>query len=441
MAEKVTVRVRESTMVKPAEESTPRSPLWLSNSDLMFPPFHISTVYFYRPSSEHNFFDVGVLKQALSKALVPFYPLAGRLKLNDQSERLEIDCNAEGVLFVVAESSSALDDFGNFAPTPDFNKLIPTVDYSEISLYPILVLQVTYFKCGGASLGVGMEHRIVDGTSGLHFVNTWSDIARGDLSNIKPPFMDRTLLRARDPPQPAFPHIELQPFPQMKLATDHLQSTITTTTTSIFRLTQEQLKILKAKLEEDGGNINNTIKYTTFEILAGHIWRCVCKARKVPDDQDTMLVITIDGRSRLKPTLPPHFFGNAISKAVQIAAAGDIQSKPTLYATSCVHDTLVRTDDDYFRSFLDYLELHNSRVPKPNPFIWSPNLWINSWVRLPIHDADFGWGRPIFMGPGEAPVDGYCTILPSATNDRRLSVCISLNSEHMESFSKLLYDI
>lgn len=142
MAEKVTVSVRESTMVKPAEESTPRSPLWLSNSDLMLPPFHISTVYFYRPSSEHNFFDVGVLKQALSKALVPFYPLAGRLKLNDQSERLEIDCNAEGVLFVVAESSSALDDFGNFAPTPDFQKLIPTVDYSEISLYPILVLQV-----------------------------------------------------------------------------------------------------------------------------------------------------------------------------------------------------------------------------------------------------------------------------------------------------------
>ncbi|CAB4303525.1 unnamed protein product [Prunus armeniaca] len=57
--------------------------------------------------------------------------------------RVEIDCNAEGVVFVVAESSSAVDDFGDFAPTPDFLTLIPTTDYSGgISSYPILVLQV-----------------------------------------------------------------------------------------------------------------------------------------------------------------------------------------------------------------------------------------------------------------------------------------------------------
>ncbi|KAH0982926.1 hypothetical protein GBA52_010103 [Prunus armeniaca] len=69
--------------------------------------------------------------------------MAGRFKLNDQNGRVEIDCNAEGVVFVVAESSSAVDDFGDFAPTPDFLTLIPTTDYSGgISSYPILVLQV-----------------------------------------------------------------------------------------------------------------------------------------------------------------------------------------------------------------------------------------------------------------------------------------------------------
>ncbi|CAL9010980.1 unnamed protein product, partial [Prunus brigantina] len=143
MAEKVMVSIRESTMVRPAEESTPWGSLWLSNSDLAFPPFHTSSVYFYRSSGEHNFFDKGVLKQALGKALVPFYPMAGRFKLNDQNGRVEIVCNAEGVVFVVAESSSAVDDFGDFAPTPDFLTLIPTTDYSGgISSYPILVLQV-----------------------------------------------------------------------------------------------------------------------------------------------------------------------------------------------------------------------------------------------------------------------------------------------------------
>ncbi|BFG24854.1 hypothetical protein CerSpe_111280 [Prunus speciosa] len=113
----------------------------------------------------------------------------------------------------------------------------------DFTLY--IYVQVTYFKCGGVSLGVGMEHRIADGVSGLHFVNTWSDIARGDLKHINPPFLDRTLLRARNPPQPAFPHIEFLPSLQMKLASDLLQST-TNTTTSLFRLTQEQLNILKS---------------------------------------------------------------------------------------------------------------------------------------------------------------------------------------------------
>ncbi|KAM0960253.1 hypothetical protein ACFX2I_025235 [Malus domestica] len=141
MAKKVTVRVTESIMVKPAEESTPRGTLWLSNSDLKLPSFHTSSVYFYRPSDADNFFDLGLLKKALGKTLVPCYPLAGRFKLNGENGRIEVDCNAEGVLFVVAESSSVLDDFGDFTPTPDFLKLIPTVDYSAgISSYPILVL-------------------------------------------------------------------------------------------------------------------------------------------------------------------------------------------------------------------------------------------------------------------------------------------------------------
>ncbi|XP_021799912.1 shikimate O-hydroxycinnamoyltransferase-like [Prunus avium] len=452
MAEKVIVSISESTMVKP-EESRPRGSLWLSNTDLSYPPYHTSSVYFYKPSGgEKNFFDPVVLKQALSKALVLFYPMAGRFKLNDQNGRMEINCNAEGVLFVVAESSSAVNDFGDFAPTPDFLKLIPAVDYSAgVSSYPILVLQVTYFKCGGVSLGVGMDHRMADGISGVYFINTWSDIARGDLTNIEAPFMDRTLLRARDPPQPAFPHIEYQALPQMKLASDeHLQSK-SNITTSLFRLTPEQLNMLKLKVnskeEGGGGNINNnTIKYTSFEILTGHIWRCACKARKLPDDQDTSLRISIDGRSRLQPPLPARFFGNPLFRTIPTATAGDIQSKPTSYAASCVRNALVRMDDEYLRSALDYLELHLPSISIPvngSLPMCCPNLRINSWLRLPIHDADFGWGRPIFMGPGRLTFvfDGMSLFLPSATNDGSLSVIISLQSEHMKSFSKLLYDI
>lgn len=138
------VNVKESTMVRPAGE-TPRWSLWNANVDLVVPRFHTPSVYFYRPNGAANFFDPQVMKEALSKALVPFYPMAGRLK-RDEDGRIEIDCNGEGVLFVEAETNSVIDDFGDFAPTLELRQLIPTVDYSGgISTYPLLVLQVMIF--------------------------------------------------------------------------------------------------------------------------------------------------------------------------------------------------------------------------------------------------------------------------------------------------------
>ncbi|KAM7475841.1 hypothetical protein LguiB_023084 [Lonicera macranthoides] len=428
------ISVKESTMVRPAQDLPPRS-LWNSNVDLVVPNFHTPSVYFYNPTGSSNFFDPKVLKDALSRALVPFYPMAGRLR-RDEDGRIEIECNGAGVLFVEAESDSVIGDFGDFAPTLEMRKLIPAVDYSQgISSYALLVLQITYFKCGGVSLGVGMQHHAADGASGLHFINTWSDMARG-LDLTIPPFIDRTLLRARDPPQPTFPHIEYQPPPTMRTKNNE---TVPDTTVSIFKLTRDQINSLKAKSKDDG----NTIGYSSYEMMAGHLWRCVCKARGLPEDQETKLYIATDGRARLKPSLPPGYFGNVIFTTTPIAVAGDLQSKPAWYAASRIHDALTRMDNDYLRSALDYLELQpdlKALVRGAHTFR-CPNLGITSWARLPIHDADFGWGRPIFMGPGGIAYEGLSFVLPSPTNDGSLSVAISLQAEHMKLFAEYLYEI
>ncbi|PSR89370.1 Shikimate O-hydroxycinnamoyltransferase [Actinidia chinensis var. chinensis] len=432
------IEVREATMVRP-EKETPKRRLWNSNVDLVVPSFHTPSVYFYRPNGSDNFFDAQVVRDALSRVLVPFYPMAGRLA-RDEDGRIEIDCNGEGVLFVEARTDSSIDDFGDFAPTLELRQLVPAVDYSKgISSNPLLVLQVTYFKCGGVSLGVGMQHHVADGASGLHFVNTWSDIARG-LDITLPPFIDRTLLHARDPPEPAFRHIEYQPPPSMKAPPQSIKpDTVPETTVSIFKLTREQLNSLKAKSKEDG----NTVNYSSYAMLAGHVWRCVCKARGLQGDQETKLYIATDGRSRLRPALPPGYFGNVIFTATPMAVCGDLQSKPTWYAASRIHDALVRMDNDYLRSALDYLELQpdlKALVRGAHTFK-CPNLGITSWTRLPIHDADFGWGRPIFMGPGGIPYEGLAFALPSPTNDGSLSIALSLQTEHMKLFGKFFYDI
>ncbi|XP_059457355.1 shikimate O-hydroxycinnamoyltransferase-like [Corylus avellana] len=429
------MKVKESTMVRPAGE-TPKRALWSSSLDLVVTRFHTPSVYFYRPTGAANFFDARVLKEALSKALVPFYPMAGRVK-RDEDCRIQIDCNAEGVLFVEAEMDSVLCDFGNFAPTLELRQLIPAVDYSKgIDSFPLVVVQVTHFKCGGVSLGIGLQHLLGDGLAGLHFVNTWSDMARG-LDLTIPPFINRTLLRARNPPQPAFQHVEYQPSPPMKTP---LQSIDTTTTVSMFKITREQLKTLKTKFKDDVNT--NTVRYSSYEILSGHVWKCVTMARALPDDQETKLYVAVDGRSRLHPPLPPGYFGNVIFITTPIALAGDLQSKPTSYAASMIHHALALMDDEYLRSALDYLELQPdvSALVRGAHTYRCPNLGITSWTRLPIYEADFGWGRPIFMGPGGIQYEGLSYILPSPTNDGSLSVAIALQSEHMKEFEKLLFE-
>ncbi|XP_071711491.1 shikimate O-hydroxycinnamoyltransferase-like [Rutidosis leptorrhynchoides] len=427
------ITIRKSTMVKPAKE-TPKTRLWSSNLDMVAPNVHTPSVFIYRSNGSPNFFDAKVMKESLSRTLVAFYPMAGRV-IEDEHGRIEIDCQGQGVLFVEAESKGVLEDLGDFAPTSDFNKLIPVVDYSlPTESNPILVLQVTHFKCGGVVLGVGMQHYAADGTTGVHFLNTWSDMARG-LHIALPPFIDRTLLRARDPPQPAFKHVEYKPAPPLK---SPLKSSSDEIVDKIYKLTRDQINMLKAKSKANG----NTINYSTYEILSGHVWKCLCKVRGLFSDQESRVIIATSGQGRLQPPLPPGYFGNVIFTTTPIAKAGEIQSNPSSYAAGIIHDSLVKMNNMYLKSAIDYLELQpdlKNLVPEAQK-LKCFNLDITSWISLPIHDTDFGWGRPIFTGPGVAVAEGVSIVLPSPIKDGSLSIVIALKSEHVEHFTKLMYD-
>ncbi|KAK9080572.1 hypothetical protein SSX86_000330 [Deinandra increscens subsp. villosa] len=423
--------VHESAMVTPAEE-TPTINLWNSNLDLMVPNLHTQTVYIYRPNGASNFFDTKPMKEALSRALVAFYPVGGRLK-EDHNGRIEIDCRGQGVLFVEAVSDGVIDDFGDFAPSSELLKLIPTVDYSQgIGSYPLLVLQVTVFKCGGVSLGVGMHHFLCDGTSALHFMNSWADMARG-LDLVMPPFIDRTLLCARDPPLPVYEHIEYQVSPPMKMPAQPRESVV-----SIFKLRRDQLNMLKTKSMEDGSPIN----YSSFELFSGHVWKCICRARGLPDDQETRLHFAGDGRTHLKHALPTGYFGNVIFLNNATATVGELLSNPSWYGASKIREALLRRTNDYLKSAIDYLEIQPDLLSTLGAIVESyksSNIAITTWAWLPIHDVDFGWGRPIFMGPGQ--VEGISTVLPSPINDGSLSIIISLQVEKVKLFKKFFYDI
>ncbi|KAL1817727.1 shikimate O-hydroxycinnamoyltransferase [Daucus carota subsp. sativus] len=434
VSSKMRIKVTESTLIPPSKP-TPSEKLWNSNLDLVVGRIHILTVYFYRPNGSQNFFDSRTVKEALSNVLVSFYPMAGRLG-RDQEGRVEIDCNAKGVLYVEAESDNVVDDYGDFRPSLELRRLVPEVDYSgDISSCPLFIAQVTRFKCGGVALGCGVHHTLSDGLSSLHFINTWSDISRG-LSIAIPPFIDRTLLRARDPPTPVFDHVEYHPPPSLN--TPEAVKSPKAPTTTVLKLTLEQLNQIKSTAKSDG----NAKDHSTYEILSAHLWRCACKARGLSDDQMTKLYVATDGRFRLSPPLPPGYLGNVVFTATPAGTAGEIISEPLVNSAKRIHAALSKMGNEYLRSALDFLECQPdlSALVRGPQYFASPNLNINSWTRLPIYDSDFGWGRPIHMGPAVILYEGTIYVIPSPTNDRSVSLSVCLDADHVEKFKKFLYE-
>ena len=210
----------------------------------------------------------------------------------------------------------------------------------------------------------------------------------------------------------------------------------TATTVSVAKFTRDQLTALKVKASQ-GEDVN--YKLSTYEILAGHVWSCACKARGLPDDQDVKVYIPTDGRLRFN--LPQGYFGNGIFSTACVAKAGDIAWKPLWYAASKIREAVRRmNDEEYLRSAIDYLEsgTDSTAVVRGAAVSVCPNLSINSWAKLPDYQADFGWGEPMFVGHGGIRFEGQVFILQSRERDGSLLVASKLFTVHMAPFLKYL---
>ncbi|KAH9622546.1 hypothetical protein KSS87_003049, partial [Heliosperma pusillum] len=391
------INVKQSIMVKPAKE-TPQHIIHLSKLDVSFraPKSHTTVFHIYkRPSTSKSTpnFDVAEnIKNALSQILVPFYPIAGRLALNSNKDRYVIDCNAKGVLFVEAETKHRLDEFDEFVPGAKTRELmIPKCDYKvELSSIPLLMVQVTWFKCGALGVGFAGHHHVADGASNTDFFVKLMRLAGGSSLTVSPVF-DRVHLAPREPPCVKFQHsLEFDPIvPSLPSHGLSMSGDQYDTTQSLFKLSKQQLQALKQSILSQA-NTNNGNHITTYAVVAGHIWRCVCKARSIAYDEEVKLYIPVDGRSRLKdPSIPKEYVGSALFISVCVAKAGDIINKPLWYAASKIHETIQKMDNEYLRSAIDYLELKPGLV---DPLfgahkITYPNLMINLWANLPFYEA------------------------------------------------------
>nr|TKW33408.1 hypothetical protein SEVIR_2G233350v2 [Setaria viridis] len=77
----------------------------------------------------------------------------------------------------------------------------------------------------------------------------------------------------------------------------------------------ESLAALKERARQEllaVGDAARAAAVTRFQALSSLVWCCITRARHLPPDQPTVCRAAINNRSRLRPQLPPEYFGNTI---------------------------------------------------------------------------------------------------------------------------------
>ncbi|XP_059462205.1 hydroxycinnamoyl-CoA:piscidic acid hydroxycinnamoyltransferase-like [Corylus avellana] len=418
------ITFKSTCMVVPSEP-TPNGVLLLSESDQVMPWTHAPLIIIYKPNNNTIIpFSIETMKNSLSRALVHYYPLAGRLHWIEGA-RLQLHCHAMGAQLTEAYSESKLDEFGDFTPNGIIKHLFPRVDYSATSIEerPLLLVQLTRFPCGGLCVGTAISHIVADGRAAMNFTNAWAKLARGeDLGFDEMPFHDRTVLRSREvsPVLPRFDHIAFSKPPLLIGCSDTKAEQQKETSAVLLKVTKEQVKELQKKANQ---NMVLARPYSRYEAVAGHIWRCACKARLGDDCQPTRVLLGADGRNRVKPPLTQGYFGNVIfATMTSTCLYADLLSKPLSYASGKLREAIERVTDEYITSALDFITSQKDVAPlRKNfhirgfteaPFLGNPNANIGSWISLPLYSVDFGWGKPVYVGPGILHSDGKIFVMP-----------------------------
>lgn len=155
MAQDTTPIVLNVTRGKPElvcpAEPTPRELKPLSDiDDQEGLRFQMPAIMFYRADPSMDGKDpVKVVKDALAKALVFYYPYAGRL-VEGPTRKLSVDCTGEGLPFIEADADARLEDFGDEIhppfPLEDLLYDIPGTD--GMLGTPLIIVQVhLYISC------------------------------------------------------------------------------------------------------------------------------------------------------------------------------------------------------------------------------------------------------------------------------------------------------
>ncbi|KAK4740717.1 hypothetical protein SAY87_024305 [Trapa incisa] len=231
------------------------------------PAIYVPVLLFYRGGDGQKASDKSRrLRSSLSDVLTQFYPLAGRIK-----ENFWIDCSDQGVAYKEAKVGCLLDDILEKPETAKLKELLPVaVESTEAGTGLLLLVQTSFFECGGLAVGVCISHKIADGASIGAFIGAWACSA------------------GKEAPRPSFtissafpPCEDLKNLPKMELAKDKC-------VTRRFVIDSSRIAALRAKASSSA-----VPRPTRVEAASALIWKCASNAsRRIHGDPSRPAILS-----------------------------------------------------------------------------------------------------------------------------------------------------
>ncbi|KAJ8773655.1 hypothetical protein K2173_005901 [Erythroxylum novogranatense] len=376
--------------IKPSSPTPPHLKIYnFSVVDKSQPSMYVPLLFFYPGTCDTNRSGRELeinqkLKTSLSETLKHFYPFAGRIKGNDF-----IECNDHGVEYIEARINCSLEEVIEEPELDELEQFLPiSVLSSEGTIGFLLLVQATFFECGAVALCLSVSHKVGDAATYSAFINFWAATAsRSSEVMISPVFMGASI----------FPPIDSS-IPQMSLEFAQQKPVTKRFVFDAHKLAKIRIKAANKKVPQP----------SRIEAVSALIWKCVVTASRSKlgySSRPSVWALSVNLRTRLVPPLPENYAGNYAGMFLARLEGDELDLH--------LHDLVYRIRKGKKEVFESYAEkAHGDEVASTFGGFVKSLLTLassndvdmyacTSWCKFELYEADFGFGRPIWLSiPG-----------------------------------------
>ncbi|XP_021902552.1 vinorine synthase-like [Carica papaya] len=364
------------------------------------------------------------LKKSLSETLARFYPLAGKKK-DDYS----IDCDDEGANFLEARVNCTLHQFLSKPDLVLLRKFLPCQPFLLIGSVAgtyLTNIQANVFECGGIAIGMCVSHRIVDATALSTFLEVWTANARDNTCNKNTNIGD--LLSVGFVSTSLFP------------ATEDLwlRDSVTEMRGSLLkkgkfvtrRFVFDALAIASLK--------NRARSSTRVEAVSALIWKCTMGAsqQKHGKPRSCLLTHVVNLRTRMSHSASKNSLGNQVWIASARLRADEERELDRLARE--IRVGISKINGDFVKEIggekgkammLDCIKEIKEYGSKDEV----EYLGFTSWCKLGFYEADFGWGKPVWVSSIglETPIFRNLVVLIDSRLGDGIEAWVTMDEEEM----------